>query len=225
VGAGLDRAAAEASAVLTVRGVRIGILAFMDDERWSEARPGRPGRFYSPLDLGDRRACRVLEAVRRLRPDVDVLIASAHWGPNFGDSPPAAGRAFGRALIEAGADLVFGHSAHVTRGIEVHRGRAILHAAGDVLDDYAVGRRGRTDHGAIFRAPVEDGRVASVTVIPVVIRNARAMLASGAEATTIGARIVRLTRRLGTREARLGPGGVVVLAVGDRTEDAVSTWP
>ena len=33
-------------------------------------------------------------------------------------------------VLEAGADLVFGHSCHVFRGIELYRGRPILYGAG-----------------------------------------------------------------------------------------------
>jgi poly-gamma-glutamate synthesis protein (capsule biosynthesis protein) len=199
-GAGTDRAAAEAPAVKHVRGTSVGIVGFMDDERWSEARPGRPGRVYSPLDLGDRRAGRVLEAVRRLRPDVDLLIASAHWGPNWGDLLPEGGRQFGRALVAAGADLVFGHSGHVTRGIELVGASPILHSTGDALDPYTVDPRGRNDHGAIFTVRWDRAarRVTGLHAHPIVIRGSRVRLAPAAERPEILGRLAGLCADLGT---------------------------
>ena len=36
------------------------------------------------------------------------------------------------ALVDAGADLVFGHSSYVFRGIEVYKDRPILYGAGEL---------------------------------------------------------------------------------------------
>jgi poly-gamma-glutamate synthesis protein (capsule biosynthesis protein) len=38
-----------------------------------------------------------------------------------------------RAAIDAGADAVLGHHAHIMRGIEVHRGRPIFHGLGNFV--------------------------------------------------------------------------------------------
>jgi len=40
-------------------------------------------------------------------------------------------RAFARAMIDAGADLVIGHGPHVMRGMEVYRGRLIAYSLGN----------------------------------------------------------------------------------------------
>lgn len=201
VGAGRNRAAAEAPAIRTVNGVRVGIVACMDDERWAAARPNRPGRFFSPARVGDRRAARVFDAVRTARPHADLLIASAHWGPNWGDEPTPEVRAFGRALVDAGADVVFGHSAHVLRGIEVYRGRPILYSAGDVVDDYTV-RPDRNDRGGLFRLTWQAGAVRGLAVRPILIRERQANLAPPAEATAILDRMQRLCAALGTATVR-----------------------
>jgi poly-gamma-glutamate synthesis protein (capsule biosynthesis protein) len=42
-------------------------------------------------------------------------------------------------FADAGADVVFGHSPHVVRGVELYRGRPILYSCGDYVDDYAAG--------------------------------------------------------------------------------------
>ncbi len=40
-------------------------------------------------------------------------------------------------MIELGADVYYGHSAHLCQGIEIHRGKPILYDTGDFIDDYA----------------------------------------------------------------------------------------
>jgi len=42
-------------------------------------------------------------------------------------------RPVARAAIDAGADVVFGHHAHIMRGIETYRGRPIFHGLGNFV--------------------------------------------------------------------------------------------
>ena len=80
-----------------------------------------PGNCYSRVDLDDPRAKSILDRVRQTRRDARLVIVSAHWGGNWGFEPPEEDTAFGRALIDAGAGIVFGHSAHVFREIDIQR--------------------------------------------------------------------------------------------------------
>jgi HSP20 family protein len=75
---------------------------------------------------------------RALARDPDLPIASLHWGPNTVETPPEPFREFAHWLLDRGVDVVYGHSAHVFRGIEVYRGRPIRYDTGDFVDDYAV---------------------------------------------------------------------------------------
>jgi poly-gamma-glutamate capsule biosynthesis protein CapA/YwtB (metallophosphatase superfamily) len=64
---------------------------------------------YDPQELRD-----LLAAARATGGPqaADLLVVFIHWGPNWGWRPSASIRALGRALVDAGADVVFGHSAH-----------------------------------------------------------------------------------------------------------------
>jgi len=91
----------------------------------------------------------------------DVVVASVHWGPNWGYEIPAEQRAFAHQLVDiAGVDVIHGHSSHHVLGIEVYRGRLILYGCGDFLDDYE-GIRGyeryRNDLGLIYSASIDPG--------------------------------------------------------------------
>lgn len=49
------------------------------------------------------------------------------------DDPPEFLQTFARACIDAGADGFLGHGPHVTRGIEIHRGRPIFYSLGNFI--------------------------------------------------------------------------------------------
>lgn len=94
--------------------------------------------------------CSLFKLIEKIRPEVDLLIVSAHWGGNWGYKPPKEHKAIAHALIDRGTDLVFGHSSHVFRGIEIYKNRPIIYSAGDFVDDYAVNEIERNDESFIF---------------------------------------------------------------------------
>ena len=110
-------------------------LALADHPAEWQATPRRPGINYIDPERYDRAA--LAAQVAAARAAGDLCVVSVHWGPNWAWRPAPAVRALGRALVELGADLVFGHSAHHVQGIEVYRGAPIIYGAGDFVDDYA----------------------------------------------------------------------------------------
>ncbi|MBZ5502526.1 MAG: CapA family protein [Acidobacteriia bacterium] len=178
-GAGADLAQASRLATADVCGQKVGLLAFTDNEPAWEATASRPGVFYAPPDLGDRRAQNVLDIVRAQTKLCDLLIVSAHWGSNWGYLPESGHVEFAHALIEAGAGLVFGHSSHVFRGIEFYKGRPIIYGAGDFVDDYAVDPIERNDQGFIYLVETPGGIPRGLRLYPTLIRACRVCRAEG----------------------------------------------
>jgi poly-gamma-glutamate synthesis protein (capsule biosynthesis protein) len=183
VGAGRDLAEAERPLALELPGGgRLVVVACCHGsagipESW-EAGPDRPGvhlvRDFSPQTVERLRTL----GGRERRPG-DIALLSIHWGPNWGYAIPRDFRQFARALIdEAGFDLVFGHSAHHAKGIEIRRDRLILHGAGDFIDDYeGIGgyETFRSDLVALYRARLScpSGRLAGLEILPFRIRRFR----------------------------------------------------
>ncbi len=88
-------------------------------------------------DLTIETAERVGQQVRAIRRPTDIVVASIHWGSNWGYRIPKQHRAFAHRLIdEAEVDIVHGHSSHHPRGIEIYRGKPILYGCGDLINDY-----------------------------------------------------------------------------------------
>ncbi|MEA3550925.1 CapA family protein [Pseudarthrobacter sp. C1] len=134
-GAGTDLTSAARPAVCRVGGTAVGFVAFTDNQPDWEAAPGTPGVYYVPVTTHGQRVDQLLALLRRTKARVQLLIVSAHWGGNWGSDAPPEHRALARQLVEAGADVVFGHSPHVFRGVELYRGRPIIYSAGDFVDD------------------------------------------------------------------------------------------
>jgi len=197
-GAGLDLTQAAMPAISRVKGMTIGMIAITDNQPEWEARPGHPGIFYSPIDETDERAQKVFQALREMRAVTDVAILSAHWGPNWGYKAPAGHVRFAHALIDAGADIVFGHSGHVFRGIEVYKRRPIIYCAGNFIDDYAVDEIERNDESFVFVVEVSDARVISMRLHPAQIVQSQATMARGERAEQIAYKMASLCADMGT---------------------------
>ncbi|MFC1987469.1 CapA family protein [Chloroflexota bacterium] len=67
--------------------------------------------------------------IKKLRPLVDILILSIHWGVHFVPALIAMyQKEVGYAAIDAGVDLILGHHPHILKGIEVYKGKVIFYS-------------------------------------------------------------------------------------------------
>lgn len=202
-GAGRDPEEAARPAVIEARGERVALVAFTDNEPPFAAAEGKPGTNYLPVSTAPEVLAEAEAAIRAAREaGARTVVFSNHWGPNMVERPPERFRRFARAVIERGADVYYGHSAHVFQGVEVYRGKPILYDTGDFLDDYAVDERLRNDRSFLFRISVERGELRRMELFPVSLSYARVGLARGVERGEILTRMERLSAELGTRFAR-----------------------
>jgi poly-gamma-glutamate synthesis protein (capsule biosynthesis protein) len=139
-GAGRDLAEASAPAVLSRPGAgRLLVWALASPTsgvpaEWA-ATSTRPGVNLF-CERSDQAGALVGAQLDRVKRPGDVVIASVHWGGNWGYAIPPEQRRFAHALLEAGVDLVHGHSSHHPRGFEIHREKLVLYGCGDFIDDY-----------------------------------------------------------------------------------------
>lgn len=212
-GAGENLEEAREPAVVDLGGWKVGVVAFTDNEPAWAARPGRPGvshlRFLpSPTALGT-----VERAADRARDrGAEFVILSVHWGPNMVTQPRRPFRWFARAALERGVDLVYGHSAHVFQGVEVHRGAPILYDTGEALDDYAVDPVLRNDRSFIFLVDVTGSRVRALRLMPIRIGDTRVRLARGQDFEETCRRMEELTWQLGSAPRRAEHGLTIPIA-------------
>ena len=179
-GAGRNAAEAAAPAVLELaRGTRVIVFSFGSTTsgipaEWA-ASEGRPG-----VNLLEVATVREIAAnVRRVKQPGDVVVASVHWGRNWGYEIPGRQRALAHGLIdEAGVDVVHGHSSHHPKGIEVYGNNPILYGCGDFLTDYEGigGREEFRDDLVLMHFVTIDasaGRLVRLEMTPLQIRRFR----------------------------------------------------
>ena len=147
-GAGPDLAAARRPAMLERQGRRIALLSYNcvgPEAGWATG--ARAGCAYLRIETADGAAIAPAAALQRpaaeaydmLREDVararreaGLVIVALHKG--IVHTPARLAdyeRPIAQAAIDAGADLVVSHHAHIIRGIEFHRGRPIYHGLGN----------------------------------------------------------------------------------------------
>jgi poly-gamma-glutamate capsule biosynthesis protein CapA/YwtB (metallophosphatase superfamily) len=140
-GAGRNAAQAEAPAIIEIAGRRrVLVFAFGSPTSGipSDWAAGDAKAGVNLLeDLSGRTVMRIAARVQAARRPGDLVVASLHWGGNWGYGIPPERRHFAQALIErAAVDVVHGHSSHHALGIEIHRGKPILYGCGDFINDY-----------------------------------------------------------------------------------------
>ncbi len=207
-GAGRNSREAAAPAILELAGKgRVVVFSFGSITckipwRWTAA-TRRPG-INLLSELSERSLRPVARQIREVKRAGDIVVASIHWGGNWGYEVPEQQRRFARMLIEeAGVDLVHGHSSHHVKGIEVHRERPILYGCGDFLNDYE-GIPGheeyRKDLSLMYFARFEPagGRLISLEMTPLRIRNFRLARAPAEDARWLAEVLDREGRALGT---------------------------
>lgn len=153
-GTGLNREEAERPALVVVDGRRIAVVSINcvgPRESWAtskkagsafvnvithyeldSANPGGPPSIYSFCEKKSLR--RFTELVKRTRSESDIVIVALHKGLGHIRAEIADYETeIARAAVDAGAQAVISHHAHIMRGIEIYRGVPIFHGLGNFV--------------------------------------------------------------------------------------------
>lgn len=204
-GAGRDLGAAAALAFVDRSELRVGLVGFADHFEEYAAGPRRAGTNVIPIDVrgeGLERARAAIRAARR--GGADLVVFSIHWGPNMREAPTPPFVEFARAVIDAGADVFHGHSAHLFHGIEIHHGKPILYDTGDLIDDYRVDPELRNDRQLLFLITASARGPERLEMVPLRIERMQVNRARGEDLEWIHDRIRALSRPFGTELRRSG---------------------
>jgi hypothetical protein len=129
VGVGADRAAATTPAIVERGGWRIAVLGFggvIPDPNWLA------GAHRSGMADGDDTAA-MTAAIRAAHEQADLVFVTIHWGVELDTTPRPDDIARAHAMIDAGADGVFGHHAHRLQPMETYHGRPIAWGLGNFV--------------------------------------------------------------------------------------------
>ena len=153
IGVGADEEDARRFSVMERKGTKIAFLGYcsiLPQDSWAqEARPGMnparghtyseqiehdqpgtPPRIHSWAHKEDN--AKMLEDIRKAKEQADVVVVSMHWGIHFTEAQVAEYQfEYAHDAIDAGADLILGHHAHILKPIEVYKGKVIFYSLGN----------------------------------------------------------------------------------------------
>ena len=167
-GAGKNKKEAVKGVILEKKGVKVGILSFsrvIPDMKWY-AKDNRAGivSAYDPY------VNEMLECIKEMKKEADIVILSIHWGVERSTSPRKEEIAVAKKAIDSGADIVMGHHPHVLQGIEIYKGKPIFYSLGN----FVFGSWDKINSKTVIGQVVIKGKkVSDVKIIPCKIVNCR----------------------------------------------------
>jgi poly-gamma-glutamate synthesis protein (capsule biosynthesis protein) len=154
-------------------------------------------------DLSKTTARDVANHMKHFQTPGDVIIASIHWGGNWGYEIWREQVVFAHLLIEEGITIVHGHSSHHVKSFEVYQDRLILYGCGDFLSDYE-GITGyemyRGDLTLMYFVEVEprSGRLVGARLVPIKMRRFQLNHASAVDARLLHLLLTQLGKPFAT---------------------------
>lgn len=173
VGAGLSESAARRPVIFDVDGTRVGFLAYLEHKAVFST-------YLQTFAVDHTVGCAQLnradaeQDIRRLRPLVDILIVSVHWGDNYAPVTDTE-KEYARFFADLGVDVVAGHHPHDVQPIEIIDRTVVFYSLGN----WTWGARG-WDHfriGMLAQLRITPrhgdtpGRLAGVDVVPIAVQN------------------------------------------------------
>ena len=202
-GAGRNAAEAAAPAVLDVPGKgRVLVFSYGAPTsgipaKWA-ATANRPGVNFLE-DSSEKTAARIADEMNAFKQKDDVIVASLHWGGNWGYEILDEEVRFAHQLIEHGISIVYGHSSHHVKTAEIYGDRLVLYGCGDFLNDYeGIGGHEalRSDLTLMYLPAIDPrgGRIVEARLVPMRVARFRLSRAPASDAH----RLCDLLNRLGT---------------------------
>lgn len=113
------------------------IRGFTLYEQVEHDQPGTPARIHSFAHEGDKAA--MIEDIKKLKTQVDIVMVSMHWGIHFKEAEIAMyQKEVGYAALDAGADVILGHHAHILKAIEIYNGKPIFYSLCNFACDHEL---------------------------------------------------------------------------------------
>ncbi len=141
-GAGKNAAEAMRVSIVTLpNGKKVGLISALAFVSTGGLRKCTPATYTTPginvLSFGGKIDAEAKARLKRwiagAKEGCDVLVVGLHWGIERQTLPTAYQVSLGRACVEGGADVVWGHHPHVIQGGEWYKGKPILYSMGNLV--------------------------------------------------------------------------------------------
>lgn len=198
-GAGQNLAEARKPAIIEKNGLKVAFLAYSDmaDIYFSNkykkvfaAADDRAGVAPTDIDM-------ILEDVAAVRPQVDIVIVSLHWGVEDSNNTTDQQKEMAHRIIDAGADAILGHHPHVLQGVEIYKGKPIAYSLGNFVFDQL---KENNKQSMILELDFKDDRWVAGKAYPVYMQEkGHPVIATGQKGTNILNKIAELSETMGTK--------------------------
>lgn len=213
-GAGRDLSEASKPVTMELHGLKIGILAATNTMGAFAAQPDRPGTHHIEVRAVGAAVAEVRRQARAVRAaGASLVVLTLHWGPDMRVAPSHRFQDFAHAVLEAGIDIVHGHSAHVFQGIERRGNGIILYDTGNIVDDYWKFPFRRTFWSLLSILEIKERRAARLRIIPLRNHPGPVSIATGETRAAILERLRSLCEPFSTELRDTAEG--VEIALGD----------
>lgn len=137
-------------AIVELGGKKIAFLSFIDSETL-------PAGFEKHVSVWGPRS---KAEIKRARVRADIVIVAMHWGIEMMRTANMRQRKIARDIINAGADIVWGHHPHVIQETEKYKNGVIFYSLGNFIFSHLTPNIRR---GLIAGIHIKNGKVAAVT--------------------------------------------------------------
>ena len=165
VGAGLSKYHSEKVHYADFNGYKVATIGATDvGYRWGFSTNHQAGanktRLYDLL--------RIIKDARRVE-KADLIIVHSHWGVEYDSSPNPRQQEIGRALVDAGADIIVGHHSHTLQPVEIYKGKVIFYSLGNFIFDQGWSK---TKDSVLAQFKVKEDGSQVIELIPMKIEEA-----------------------------------------------------
>lgn len=122
---------ADISIIKNIRGLKIGFVGF--------------NSFGRKIDSA-------LEEIKSIKEKADIVAVYIHWGSEYNENFTNNQQDQAHAIIDAGADVIFGSHPHVVEPIEEYKGKIIFYSLGNFVFDQLFSEKTQQELavGAVF---------------------------------------------------------------------------
>jgi poly-gamma-glutamate synthesis protein (capsule biosynthesis protein) len=157
VGVGENLAQATRPLWIDVKGMRVAILAFAENE-FSIATPHSPGAW--PVDPVNN-----FHQIKQAKQKAEFVLVMLHGGNEYYELPSPGMAKLCRYFVDLGANAVVCNHVHVPGGIEIYEGMPIIFSTGNFLFE------GKSEvdgwyKGFLVKLAIQPGAVVAVQLIP-----------------------------------------------------------
>lgn len=158
VGAGLSENFARLAVIKEINGQKFGFLGYnnVPPKEYSAALNSAGSAWLENEKL--------IADIKKLRPQVDILIVLCHWGIEYTDQPNLEQKELAHLAVDHGVDLIIGDHPHWIQAVEFYKDKLIFYGLGNFVFDQMWSEE--TQKGMIVLLSYQNKNLKGIEIVP-----------------------------------------------------------